>query len=462
MDSTAAKTNAANYWNDTTPTSTEFTLGDYGDTNGSGKTFVAYIFAHDDQSFGTDSDESIVKCGSYTGSSSGVNINLGFEPQWVMVKRTDGSGSWYIMDAMRGFTASNDPVTLKADSADAEGGLAKYRITSTGFDWNSDSGDSGQEYIYMAIRRPNKPPTAGTDVFFLKASTENAANSLTPGFVPDFFIYTRPNETSFTAFATRTRGKGNALRPQDTAAEDVDTNNNFFHWDAPTGTFKSEWFGGTTYFLRYLFKRAPGFMDIVVYNGTGSARTVNHNLSAIPELVIVKKLNGGGTHWGVYNSFIGNTKGLNLNRDKPAESNSTSDLWNNTSPTLTNFSVNTRDAVNTSNDQYIAFLFATLSGISKVGNYTGTGNDVNVDCGFGSGARFVLIKRTDSDAEWFLFDTARGIVSGNDPYLLLSTTGAQVTNTDYIDPLNSGFTVTSSAPTGLNASGGTYIFLAIA
>jgi hypothetical protein len=111
---------------------------------------------------------------------------------------------------------------------------------------------------------------------------------------------------------------------------------------------------------------------------------------------------------------------------------------------------------------YISYLFATLSGISKVGTYTGTGNAINVDCGFSSGARFILIKRTDATGDWFVYDSARGIVSGNDPYILLNTNGTQVTNTDYIDPLSSGFTVTSSAPTGLNASGGTYIFLAIA
>jgi hypothetical protein len=58
-------------------------------------------------------------------------------------------------------------------------------------------------------------------------------------------------------------------------------------------------------------------------------------------------------------------------------------------------------------------------------------------------------------------------VAGNDPYLFLNTTAAQTTNTDYIDPLSSGFTITSSAPTdnsdsSMNKSGGTYFFYAIA
>jgi hypothetical protein len=109
------------------------------------------------------------------------------------------------------------------------------------------------------------------------------------------------------------------------------------------------------------------------------------------------------------------------------------------------------------------YLFASLNGISKIGTYSGTGSNVNVDCGFTAGARFVLIKRTDSTGtDWYIWDTTRGIVSGNDPYLFLNSNAAQVTNTDYIDPLNAGFTVTSSAPAALNASGGTYLFLAIA
>ena len=120
--------------------------------------------------------------------------------------------------------------------------------------------------------------------------------------------------------------------------------------------------------------------------------------------------------------------------------------------------------VNASGNNYIQFLFATLSGISKVGTYSGTGNAINVDCGFTNGARFIMIKRIDEDVtgDWYVWDTLRGIVSGNDPYLFLNSTAAQVTNTDYIDPLSTGFTVTSSAPAALNTSGGTYLFLAIA
>ena len=108
------------------------------------------------------------------------------------------------------------------------------------------------------------------------------------------------------------------------------------------------------------------------------------------------------------------------------------------------------------------YLFATCPGVSKVGSYTGTGTTLQLNCGFTSGARFVLIKRTDSPGEWYVWDTARGIIAGNDPYLLLNSTAVEVTNTDYIDTYNPGFEISSTAPAAINALNGTYIFLAIA
>jgi hypothetical protein len=117
---------------------------------------------------------------------------------------------------------------------------------------------------------------------------------------------------------------------------------------------------------------------------------------------------------------------------------------------------------NNSGGTYVAYLFATVAGVSKVGSYTGTGATQTIDCGFTGGARFVLIKRTDSTGDWYVWDSARGIVSGNDPYLLLNSTAAEVTNTDYVDTFAAGFEISSTAPAAINANGGTFIFLAIA
>jgi len=211
-------------------------------------------------------------------------------------------------------------------------------------------------------------------------------------------------------------------------------------------------------YISYSFSRAPKFFDVVTYSGTGSATTVKHNLEVTPELMIIRNITATA-EWTVY-SRNDATDHLHLNAG-----DATSDedrFFNDTAPTSSVFTVGDRAEVNASSNYYVAYLFATLAGISKVGTYSGTGSDVNVDCGFTSGARFVLVKRADSSGDWYHWDSVNGIVAGNDPYLLFNSDAAQVTNTDYIDPLSSGFTITSNAGSDLNTSGGTYLFLAIA
>ena len=157
-----------------------------------------------------------------------------------------------------------------------------------------------------------------------------------------------------------------------------------------------------------------------------------------------------------------------LNDTMAAQTNNAGTFWGNTDFTATQISLGSYANTNHNGIDMIAYLFASLDGISKVGTYSGTGYNIDVDCGFTAGARFVMIKRTDTEisgttgTHWYIWDTTNGIVSGNDPYWKVSDAAASVTNTDYIDPLNAGFTVTSSAPAALNASGGTYLFLAIA
>jgi hypothetical protein len=219
-------------------------------------------------------------------------------------------------------------------------------------------------------------------------------------------------------------------------------------WDAPT------------YILTHLhFKRAPSFMDVVCYTGTGANRTVTHNLTVAPELMITKS-RSNTYDWAVYAAGVGNTSYGLLN--DPGQFYVDSSAWNNTSPTSSVFTVGTGTYMNGSGATYVAYLFATCAGVSKVGSYTGTGAAQTINCGFTGGSRFVMIKRTDSTGGWYVWDSARGIIPSNDPYLLLNSTAAQVTGTDYVDTTSVGFDITSTAPADINANGGSYIFLAIA
>jgi hypothetical protein len=213
-------------------------------------------------------------------------------------------------------------------------------------------------------------------------------------------------------------------------------------------------------FINYLFSRAPGFMDVVCYTGTGANRTVAHNLGVVPELMVIKsRTTGGIREWVVYSKSIAIGQYLYFT----SAAVGTNTYWNNTAPTASVFSIDSSTLVNNSPPEtYVAYLFATCAGVSKVGSYTGTAAAQTINCGFTSGARFILIKRTDSTGDWYVWDTARGIVSGDDPYWLINSDAAEVTNTDYIDTAATGFELSSTAPAAINASGGTFIFLAIA
>jgi hypothetical protein len=100
--------------------------------------------------------------------------------------------------------------------------------------------------------------------------------------------------------------------------------------------------------------------------------------------------------------------------------------------------------------------------VSKVGTYTGNGTTQAIACGFTGGARFVLIKRTDATGDWYVYDTARGMTVLTDPYLLLNSTAAETATLGSVITSTGGFTVNASILAAINASGGSYVFLAIA
>jgi len=455
-------------------TSTTFEVADgYGLNNSSGVTYVAYLFAHDAGGFGLTGTDNVISCGSYTGngSATGPVVTLGYEPQWLMVKRATGTanGNWVMLDVMRGFSASSDN-ELYANLSAAEGsGLDLAEPQATGFQLKSGSSGvnaSGSDYIYIAIRRgPMRVPTVGTSVFAPVTYTGDNSNTrvISTGFPPDM-VWTGTPADGGRRVGDRLRGLFTNPGPINATYSTSDEQLSSYSlpqmsgWQTGNGTVRFENSTAVNYVL-HAFKRAPSFFDVVCYTGTDTARTITHNLTTAPELIIVKD-RSVNRNWYVYASGIGNTKYLNLNNTDAPTTDST--VWNNTSPTSSVFSLGSSSGPNGSGETFVAYLFATCAGVSKVGSYTGTGAAQTINCGFTGGSRFVLIKRTDSTGDWYVWDSARGIIPSNDPYLLLNSTAAEVTGTDYVDTTNVGFDITSTAPAAINANGGTYIFLAIA
>lgn len=460
LNTTAAQT--ASKANIPSATSSTFTVN--GSANTNGVQYVAYLFAHDATADG------IIQCGSFTTNGAGVSasINLGWESQYLMVKPTNAADDWRVYDASRGFGKPTDnSKTLFPNAAATESGPSVgVEPEATGFKANGLLASS--TYIYLAIRRPNKPPTTGTQVYNAVAYTGNSTGSakqtIATGFQPDAVLIRayRSDSGVATIFSDRLRGNGARLDTNQTTAEAkqpawFNYSDNMQFVVGPDPEVNPGYAGGNC--IAAVFKRAPGFFDVVCYTGTGANRTVSHSLGVAPELVIVKGRSGARNWicWAV--GFAGD--GLILLNSTAAKTQN-QPTWNNTTPSASVFSVGTDSGTNTTSGSYVAYLFASLPGISKVGSYTGNGSSQTINCGFSTGARFILLKRTDSTGDWYVWDTARGIIAANDPHLSLNTTAAEVTTNDSVDPDSTGFIVNQVAATNINVTSSTYLYLAIA
>jgi hypothetical protein len=447
-----------------------------GGQNVNGTSYVMYLFAHDAGGFGASGTDNAISCGSFTGNDQ--TVNLGWEPQWILTKTTTSSDNWRIANIMQGLPISGTGrVALSPNSSFAETGVGVAILTPTGF---IASAGTGQTNIYIAIRRgPMRTPTSGTSVFTPTVYTGTNVNNrlVNTSIAPDMVWIRQRNDGALAGMVVGDRLRGQPYFLTGTDAEEVTS----------ATAFDQQLFGGTEYGTAFsamngvwvgtnataklnvnttannhiveAFRRAPGFFDVVCYTGTGSATTVAHNLGVAPELIIVKS-RGIVADAQVYASTIGASNYLVLSG--AAASTSNANRWNNTAPTASVFTVGTNTAVNGSGSTYVAYLFSSVNGVSKVGTYTGTGATLQVDCGFTAGARLVLIKRTNASGDWYVWDSARGIVAGNDPYLVLNSTAAEVTSTDWVDTLATGFEVSNAGSNLVNVNGGVYLFLAIA
>ena len=146
-------------WNNTTPTSSVFTIDDGAVVNGSSDTYIAYCFAE---------KKGYSKFGSYTGNGNadGTFVYTGFKPAFVIVKRTDAVQGWYILDNKRN-TFNPEDKYLETSDSDAEATFTfcdflsngfKARTTGTGFN------ASGGSYIYMAFAENPFTSSTGTPV----------------------------------------------------------------------------------------------------------------------------------------------------------------------------------------------------------------------------------------------------------------------------------------------------------
>lgn len=430
-------------------------------------TYLVEAWAHDTSADG------MIQCGSYVVGTL-TATTLGWEPQCLNIFDISNGSNKYLIDASRAF-ALTDSKYLSANASTAEnssGAPGFFGPTATGFIDNNQVFTTGHTIAYLAIRRPNKPPTTGTQVYnaIARTGTGAAATVTGVGFAPDS-VWSQPRSAeNGGVVGDRLRGATKNLMHPTTAIEATQaTGLVSFDMDGVSLgaeiTSPQAWNWSGFNYIMHFFRCAPGVFHRVCTTGTGANKTEAHNLGKAPELWLHKGRSGAATEWVWGSSLLAATEKIVMPSPNGVVTDATA--WNSTYPTASVISFGTAAAVNTTSATYITNLWATLAGISKVFSYTGDGTSDSskiIDCGFAAGARFVMIIRTTASTaqDIFIWDTVRGIVAANDPHLSLNSTAAEVTTDDSIDPSATGFAVNQVAATNINVNGAVYIGLAYA
>jgi len=215
---------------------------------------------------------------------------------------------------------------------------------------------------------------------------------------------------------------------------------------------------------------ADSGMDIVSYTGNGSTRTISHSLSAVPHLMIQKKLSGSAA-WTVYHHKMASDPETDyLYLSSTAAVADYNLHWNDTAPTSSVFTLGTDTSINGDGSTNIMYLFTGKQGFSKFGSYTGNGNADGPYIYTGFRPAWVMIKRTDSTNGWFIMDdqrvgfnsaTTNSATLGNVELNANTSRSEAEGNTNMMDILSNGFKCRQSGSDS-NTSGGTYIYMAFA
>ena len=296
---------------------------------------------------------------------------------------------------------------------------------------------------------------------------------------PDLiWIKKRTNDAEDHALHDTVRGISSSaklLNPNGTGAEETHGNNGFVSAvTADTFTLKTNDASGsdgyqynnhnTDTYVAWCWKEsATSGFDIVTYEGNGSARTISHSLSAVPKMIITKDYDASA-NWAVYhagNTSAPETDWLILNTTAATADNA--DIWNDTAPTSSVFSVGTDDDVNDSGDSFITYLWSEKQGYSKFGKYLGNGSSTDgtfIYTGFRPA--FILIKTTDlAGNNWQIYDNKREGYNPTNDLIRANTSAVEGDGTDPIDILSNGFKMYNTAGSA-NESDGNYTYMAFA
>jgi hypothetical protein len=307
------------------------------------------------------------------------------------------------------------------------------------------------------------------------------------GFQPDWvWIKSRSNAQPH-ILTDAVRGVGKMLESDSTAAEVTNAAYGYLTtfgsdgFAVTAGSSGADWtnFSGTTYaswnwkangagssntsgsITSTVSANTTSGFSVVTYTGNAtSGATVGHGLGVAPSMIILKIRSTTG-NWPVYHVSTGNTKAMYLDLTLGTGGDFTG-AWNNTTPTSTVFTLGNSTETNASSGTFVAYCFAEVAGYSKFGSYTGNGSADGPFVFTGHRPAFIMIKRTDTYDDWHIFDSKRIAYNVRNQPLYPNGAYAESATYDYLDIVSNGFKLRYNAFNILNASGGTYIYMAFA
>jgi len=200
--------------------------------------------------------------------------------------------------------------------------------------------------------------------------------------------------------------------------------------------------------------------DIIAYQGTGSNLDLSHNLSAIPDWIMIKDRDVDQA-WRVYHKSMGFSNRLVLSE---TGAKSTNALGLDADPTSSVINIGTgTGTTNTNGDNYICYAFKNVQGFSKFGSYTGNGNADGTFVYTGFKPAWFMCKEYSNAGNWIMFDNKREPFNLNNDFLQADLNDAEVTGNSTIrcDFVSNGVKL-KGTNNAINRSGGTYIYMAFA